>query len=186
MTMKLKGTLILTDPCYIIDKERPNDWDLCNYGSSMDKLGIEHFLTANTIYGDWSAKLFKVNGLEGKNDWLKDLIYDELKSKGYSESKYQDYKKAYMDLLNKFKITIDVIENGNFCADAGLVIATTLEEIENYNPNFEEYMKSHNWCVASYPDFDGEIQMYPNVFGDSLIIECKGTDSHLIAWQTGF
>lgn len=57
--MKFKGDIIITDPCYIIrDKAKgltDNDWEACDYGQNMEALGIKNYLTADTIYGDWSC-----------------------------------------------------------------------------------------------------------------------------------
>jgi len=55
--MKFKGDIIITDPCYIT-KDDTNDWELCEYGENMEKLGIKTYLTRNTIYGDWSCTTF--------------------------------------------------------------------------------------------------------------------------------
>jgi len=55
--MKFKGDIIITDPCYIT-KNDTNDWELCEYGENMEKLGIKTYLTRDTIYGDWSCTTF--------------------------------------------------------------------------------------------------------------------------------
>lgn len=47
------GDIIITDPCYIMGEGE--DWSRCGYGSKMEKLGIQHYMTRNTIYGDWSC-----------------------------------------------------------------------------------------------------------------------------------
>lgn len=49
---KFKGTIIITDPCYII---KDDDWKRSGYGEFFDKLGINTFLSHETIYGDWSC-----------------------------------------------------------------------------------------------------------------------------------
>ena len=60
---------VITDPCYIIPKiERgfadANEWDKCDYGSSMDKLGFTKFLTRSNGFGDGGWKV--VNKKDGK------------------------------------------------------------------------------------------------------------------------
>jgi len=68
--MKFKGDIIITDPCYIIRKdrefkfdpnkeERDDDWAKCNFGDNMEALGINHYLTESTIWGDWSCTTYK-------------------------------------------------------------------------------------------------------------------------------
>lgn len=38
---------------------RPHDdWDRCNYGEAMERLGLTTFLCDSTIYGDWSCTTF--------------------------------------------------------------------------------------------------------------------------------
>lgn len=41
------------------DKAHPDDWEICQYGDKMSKLGIKHALTNSTIYGDWSCTTFE-------------------------------------------------------------------------------------------------------------------------------
>lgn len=59
--MEFKGTVIITDPCYILRRENKlteDDWFYCEYGESMDKLGIKTFITKDTEYGDWSCTTY--------------------------------------------------------------------------------------------------------------------------------
>lgn len=59
--MKFKGTIIITDPCYIINHYGTNnydDWKKCKYGRTMKVLGINTYLTQDTIYGDWSCTTY--------------------------------------------------------------------------------------------------------------------------------
>jgi hypothetical protein len=61
MTLRFKGDIIITDPCYIIrgsNELTDDDWAACNYGENMQALGIKTYLTRGTIYGDWSCTTF--------------------------------------------------------------------------------------------------------------------------------
>lgn len=65
-SMEFDGDIIITDPCYIIRAKHhgttpitQDDWDACNYGESMEILGIEHYMTRDTLYGDWSCSLLE-------------------------------------------------------------------------------------------------------------------------------
>lgn len=40
------------------DEENPEDWERCDYGDNMEILGINNYLCASTIYGDWSCYTF--------------------------------------------------------------------------------------------------------------------------------
>lgn len=42
--MKFEGDIIITDPCYIVKSE--DDWDLCEYGFSLEKLNITDFISS--------------------------------------------------------------------------------------------------------------------------------------------
>lgn len=43
------------------DSEQIDDWESCNGGSSMEKLGFKNFIVCNTLYGDWACTV--VNSL---------------------------------------------------------------------------------------------------------------------------
>lgn len=64
--MKFKGSIIITDPCYIAAEIISNDdWGLCEYGENMEVLGISPtHLVAGTIYGDWSCTTFNTDTKE--------------------------------------------------------------------------------------------------------------------------
>lgn len=66
--MKFDGDILITDPCYIIRNKyhgiKPitkNDWGACNYGFNMEKLGINHYMTRDVIYGDWDCTIFNLD-----------------------------------------------------------------------------------------------------------------------------
>lgn len=114
--MKFKGTIIITDPCYVIREENEltgDDWCACEYGDNMEKLGIKNYLTSDTEYGDWGCTTYKDNG-------------DEI---------------------------------GEFCADAGLVSVFLLDEVREYNPNIDEWIETHPWCVTTIKNFDGDVDI---------------------------
>ena len=49
------GDIIITDPCYFIKDE---DWAKSGYGEDVTPLGINHYMSRDTIYGDWSCTVF--------------------------------------------------------------------------------------------------------------------------------
>lgn len=58
-SMEFDGDILITDPCYVLKKDKDReDWSICNYGENMEKLGINHFMTRDTLYGDWSCTTF--------------------------------------------------------------------------------------------------------------------------------
>ena len=43
--MNFKGDIIITDPCYIIKKSTPEDWDKCDFGDNRKSLGKNHYIS---------------------------------------------------------------------------------------------------------------------------------------------
>ena len=148
--MYFNGTLVVTDPCYFFHKadgayvkNNMEDWKKSEYGFHLERLGIEKFLTADTIYGDWSCQFFERETMEPT-----------------------DYY---------------------FAADAGLVCATTMEEIKKYNPEFEEYAKDA-WFITVIPNFKGEAFLPKIEDGDNepiRLVELHGSHG-LTSRQVGF
>ena len=59
------GDIIITDPCYILNKNHnDNEWSNCNYGEDLSKLGFKHWMSRDTIYGDWSCTAYNKNTAE--------------------------------------------------------------------------------------------------------------------------
>ena len=56
--MEFDGDILITDPCYIIRDDKESDWDTCCCGFDMEKLGINRYMTRDTLYGDWSCTTF--------------------------------------------------------------------------------------------------------------------------------
>lgn len=66
--IEFNGDIIITDPCYIMRAEHhgtvpvtDNDWDTCEYGNNMETLGIQHYMTRDTIYGDWGCTVYDMD-----------------------------------------------------------------------------------------------------------------------------
>ena len=177
--MKFKGTIIITDPCYIVKKctkknpypfpwtteniKAPNieemvkkynewedahdDWTKCMYGRNMEALGIEYYFTESTLYGDWGCTTYKI----------KENPYTVINKFAESENTGKDYG-------------ISCSKLGEFCADAGLVAVFLLDEVRKYNPDIDEWIASHDWCVTTIPDFDGEVNYYVDKQGSAHIV----------------
>lgn len=59
--MKFKGSIIITDPCYICKDE---DWDEIMFDDDLSQIGFKTSIKEDTIYGDWSCTTFN----SGKSD----------------------------------------------------------------------------------------------------------------------
>lgn len=49
--MRFKGTIIITDPCYIT---KDGDYERTNFGNDLNILNFSTYLVADTGFGDWS------------------------------------------------------------------------------------------------------------------------------------
>ena len=62
--MRFKGTIVITDPCYL-DSNMPESstserwWDMVQYGDNLEATGIDHYICESTLYGDWSCNTYK-------------------------------------------------------------------------------------------------------------------------------
>ena len=167
--MKFKGTIIITDPCYIVKDcteknpypfpwtidliHSPNiaemikqyngweaehdDWTKCEYGRNMEALGIHNYIEESTLCGDWGC------------------ITCETK-----EDPYKVINKLIEASENDENYIVECPKLGNFCADSGAVSVFLLDEVRKYNPDIDEWIKTHDWCVTTIPDFDGEVNYY--------------------------
>lgn len=151
--MKFKGTIIITDPCYVVKDE---DWkNVSCYDSMSDDLtnimDLSQCIAESTLCGDWSCITSKVE----KNPYdVIDTLVDNRSEDGSYE--YDD------------DLPYDVL--GQFCADAGEVGVFYLDEVLKYNPDFEDWMRVHDWCVTTVDDFDGEIEYFVDSDNDAHIV----------------
>ena len=72
-SMEFTGDILITDPNYII-KDGTNDWGSCDYGKNLKVLGIEHFITNDTFYGDWSCTVWRAASYD---ECTKDTVIGE-------------------------------------------------------------------------------------------------------------
>lgn len=77
--IEFDGDIIITDPCYIIRAEHhgtkpltDDDWYACDYGSNMEALGINTYITRDTLYGDWSCTTFNTDTNEPIGEFCAD------------------------------------------------------------------------------------------------------------------
>lgn len=53
------GDIIITDPCYLLSRSNDgDDWQDCDYGEDLGKIGLKHWMSRDTIYGDWSCTTY--------------------------------------------------------------------------------------------------------------------------------
>ena len=170
--MKFKGTIIITDPCYIMRAKHhgttpitKDDWVACDCGRNMEVLGINTYIVRDTIYGDWGCTTYKTNN-------PKKVIDDLAAITKYFNDKYEEYgvhkgitDKQYTSLCNECSdrhcaLNLEIEDIGRFCSDAGLVAVFLLDEVRKYNPDIDKWITEHPWCGTTIEDFDGNVEYY--------------------------
>lgn len=94
---KFDGDIIITDPCYIIDEANDEDWEKCGYGGEMEALGLENFISADTIYGDWSCTTYT----KGSHKVLGNFCADAGQVGVFSLDEVVKYNPKYKDYVVK-------------------------------------------------------------------------------------
>lgn len=115
------GDIIITDPCYIMKND---DWSNTDYGGNMNAIGIEHYMTRDTIFGDWSCTTYDSNTNKPIGNFCADaglvsvIALDEVLK----------YNPGFDYHINK-KWTTTLIEN--FCGDVQFVVVEDKWKGEN-------------------------------------------------------
>lgn len=177
--MKFKGTIIITDPCYIVKKcleenPYPFPWTLDLIDSSnIDKM-IKQYTEWRNEHNDWRKCKYGSNmeALGISTYFTEDTIYRD-----WDCSTYKIAEDPYK-VINNFveaeekgeDYRIDCFKLGDFCADAGLVSVFLLDEVRKYNTDIDKWITSHSWCVTTIPDFDGEVNYYVDKNKEAHII----------------
>ena len=160
--MKFKGTIVITDPCYLKHSSLDRDsWKESNYGEDLTVFGCSQWISEDTLYGDWSCTTYKGKQQEIEES-LKGFqqIYDEVdkltnEGLGYDaawEFMYKDLQSLQTTHETKFT------KLGKFCADSGMVCVVYLDEVLKVNPTFKQWADEHDWCVTIIEDFDGDVR----------------------------
>lgn len=115
------GDIIITDPCYIMRAEHhgttpitDDDWMASHYGSRMEALGIEHYMTRDTIYGDWSCTVYNTDTKEEIGNFCADagmvsvFLLDEV-LKYNPDFDYHINRKWTTTLIKEFRGTIQFV-----------------------------------------------------------------------------
>lgn len=158
--MRFKGTIVITDPCYLDQGMDQNLWEISDYGSDLTIFGCSQWICKDTIYGDWSCFTYKgtkeeISTLINKWDKLYAIFWSKYNTPGITEEQKNQF---FIEYKNKKQSFIKDHTLGEFCADAGMVCVVYLDEISKVNPTFKEWAKTHPWCVTIIDDFDGDIE----------------------------
>ena len=211
--MYFKGTVVITDPCYIIKKNPIQHPDEKDFGlpasinskpfkdySTPEELAykdaLDKYYEESRKYDDWDkcdwGENMEVLGIH--NYISKSTIYGD-----WSCSTYQTKEEPKEFMESILRILNDNLENGEdsedwipyegeyigeFCADAGLVGVFLLDEILAYNPEWKSWIEEHPWCATIIEDFEGEVEYYIDKVDEEAHIVGTGNINFYTA-QTG-
>lgn len=177
--MKFKGTIIITDPCYVVKKcteknPYPFPWTTINIKSpNIDEM-VKQYNEWEDTHDDWTKCEYgrDMEALGISTYFTEDTIYGD-----WGCSTYKIAEDPYK-VINNFveaeekgeDYGINCSKLGDFCADAGLVSVFLLDEVRKYNPGIDEWIASHGWCVTTIPDFDGVAEYYIDKNGEAHIV----------------
>ena len=139
--MEFDGDIIITDPCYIMREKNElteNDWAACDYGDNMEALGITHYMTRDTLYGDWSCTTFDTDTKEAIGEFCADaglvsvFLLDEV-LKYNPEFDYHLNREWTTTWIKDFKGTIEfVVKEIKYLCDWDSTTYKKGEEITDY------------------------------------------------------
>lgn len=156
--MKVENkTIIITDPCYIINehKDKKPKWkDYPELAEISPRTKFSDYTPEQTIaYKEYSKAYDEFNAKY--DDWSKCSYGENMEALGITnyicrDTIYGDWSCTTYNTDTKEKL-------GKFCADAGSVAVFELDEVLKYNPDFSQWIKTHNWCVTVIENFTGNI-----------------------------
>lgn len=200
--MKFKGTIIITDPCYIMPPEgremvsfmdylpaeclskqlkdyTPEEIQMYNeYKNALEEAKIKY----PDYWSNGSIDIFDGgSGLEkfGFTNWIwEDTLFGDWDCTTF-ELRQESKHKMPSEITER-----DIIKAplGEFCADAGLVGVFLLDEVLKFNPEFDYHIKKE-WTTTLIKDFDGDIEYITE--DDEAFIKGIG-NVNFITRQTGF
>ena len=160
--MKFKGTIVITDPCYLRHDSLNSYeyWEKSGYGEDLSVFGCSQWISEDTLYGDWSCTTYK-GDKEKLSEFFKKAneIQEPLWRDFSSDEELAEVRDAVYEKLNKLEESYGgLTELGKFCADSGMVCVVYLDEVLKANPTFKQWAEEHTWCVTIIEDFDGDVR----------------------------
>lgn len=177
--MYFKGTIIITDPCYIVKKcteknPYPFPWTEVNIKNPNIKEMIKQYTEWENTHDDWLICKYGTNmeALGIFTYFTESTIYGDWGCSTYKieENPYAVVNNFVEAYENEEDYEIKCSRLGDFCADAGLVSVFLLDEVRKYNPDIDKWIEEHSWCVTTIPNFDGEVKYYVDKNNEAHII----------------
>lgn len=177
--MNFKGTIIITDPCYIVKKcteknPHPFPWTTVNIKNPNINEMVKQYNEWEDTHDDWRKCKYGRNmeALGIFTYFTESTIYGDWGCSTYKieENPYEVVNNLAEAYENEEDYEIKCSKLGSFCADAGLVSVFLLDEVRKYNPDIDKWIEEHSWCVTTIPDFDGEVKYYVDKNNEAHII----------------
>ena len=177
--MYFKGTIIITDPCYIVKKcteknPHPFPWTEVNIKNPNIKEMVKQYNEWEDSHDDWKKCKYGTNmeALGISTYFTESTIYGDWGCSTYKieENPYEVVNNFVEAYENEEEYEIKCSKLGDFCADAGLVSVFLLNEVRKYNPDIDKWIEEHSWCVTIIPDFDGEVNYYVDKSNEAHIV----------------
>lgn len=152
-------TIIITDPCYIIKKYKefmPNwfEWDGLKEVSPYTPF-IKYTKEQLKAYESYKKAFDEY--YDKYDDWRKCEYGDNIKVLGITHYLCRSIIYGDWSWTTYNSDTNEVL--GHFCTDTGLIAVFDLEEVLEYNPNFNKWIEEHSRCVTKIPNFTGEVSI---------------------------
>ena len=177
--MHFKGTIIITDPCYIVKKcteknPHPFPWTEINIKNPNIKEMVKQYNEWEDSHDDWKKCRYGTNmeALGISTYFTESTIYGDWGCSTYKieENPYEVVDNFVEAYENEEDYEIECSKLGDFCADAGLVSVFLLDEVRKYNPDIDKWIEEHSWCVTTIPNFDGEVNYYVDKSNEAHIV----------------
>ena len=177
--MYFKGTIIITDPCYIVKKcteknPHPFPWTEVNIKNPNIKEMVKQYNEWEDSHDDWKKCKYGTNmeALGISTYFTESTIYGDWGCSTYKieENPYAVVNNFVEAYENEEEYEIKCSKLGDFCADAGLVSVFLLNEVRKYNPDIDKWIEEHSWCVTTIPNFNGEVNYYVDKSNEAHIV----------------
>lgn len=161
--MKFKGTIVITDPCYMKDVRCP--------------------MERGTIYGDWTCMVYPGNIDENKKYEEWNEYYFKFFNEYNFTGKTWEEKDVMLAGYNKFREEWSKNILGEFCADGGKVGVFKWNDLGEEN---QKWVTGHPWCAAVIKDFDGDVEFYVEGKSVHVIGTTENHTNDFFTTQSGY
>lgn len=174
--VKMKGDIIITDPCYLIRKRdestRPKWENFHPYNSIYEYPDYDEKIQKSKMF-ERNSKLLD----EADEKWCKEHPEDrdswnEVDLSNFGFTSYITHNTLYGDWGCHTYKTENHEVLGEFCADGGKVGVFLLDEVLAYNPDFDYHIE-RPWTTTLIKNFDGEVY-FEKLDSETLTVKGNG------------